>query len=369
MTAPQPTTDSPEVLGYKRTDITFPSGKSTCAAWRYLPDNAGDGPLPVVIMAHGLGAVRQLRLHEFAERFAQAGYAVVVFDYRHFGASGGHPRQLVDIRAQLQDWHSALAYVRSEELFDSSRIALWGSSFGGGHVLQVAADDKAVKAVISQCPFTDGPASFLARMRTGKISAPIMLLAAIADCAGAALGRNPLLLPMVGTPLMPAFLAAPDSLPGAIELSPPGAQLSARTTQTIRKIRPLARRIPAAHWTAASRTPNPSDDIWGVLEAKDGSVIMRNAIAARLVLTLPRYGPGRSLKEHSIPTLVCLSENDTVAPATATARHARGLKHVKVNPYEAGHFDLYVGTWFEQVSTDQIKFLVRHMPSTPPATH
>ena len=33
-------------------------------------------------MAHGFAAIRALRLAAYAERFAEAGYAVMVFDYR-----------------------------------------------------------------------------------------------------------------------------------------------------------------------------------------------------------------------------------------------------------------------------------------------
>ena len=82
-----------------RTDVTFPSGTDHCAAWLYRPDDTattGAALLPVVVMAHGLGGVREERLDTFAERFAAAGYACLVFDYRHFGASGGEPRQLLD---------------------------------------------------------------------------------------------------------------------------------------------------------------------------------------------------------------------------------------------------------------------------------
>ena len=47
------------------------------------------------VMAHGLGGVRQMRLDAFAERFSSAGYRCLVFDYRHFGAGAGEPRQLL----------------------------------------------------------------------------------------------------------------------------------------------------------------------------------------------------------------------------------------------------------------------------------
>ena len=60
-------------------------------------------------MAHGLSAVRDMRLPAYAERFAAAGLAVLLFDYRGFGASGGEPRQVADIGAQLDDWRTAIA--------------------------------------------------------------------------------------------------------------------------------------------------------------------------------------------------------------------------------------------------------------------
>jgi hypothetical protein len=63
-------------------------------------------------MAHGFSATRELRLDAYAERFAGAGIAALLFDYRYFGASGGEPRQLLDIRKQQQDYEAAPAYTR-----------------------------------------------------------------------------------------------------------------------------------------------------------------------------------------------------------------------------------------------------------------
>ena len=64
-------------------------------------------------MAHGFGGTRAARLDAFAERFADAGLAALVFDYRHFGDSGGEPRQLLDIGKQHDDWRAALAFART----------------------------------------------------------------------------------------------------------------------------------------------------------------------------------------------------------------------------------------------------------------
>ena len=71
------------------------SSAGEIAAWLYHPE----GATGAVVLGHGLSAVRDQRLPAYAERFAEAGLAALLFDYRHFGASGGEPRQLVDIDA------------------------------------------------------------------------------------------------------------------------------------------------------------------------------------------------------------------------------------------------------------------------------
>src|SRR5256885_7139289 len=117
-----------------RVDVVFKSGGLNCASWLYRPE--GDGPHPCVILAHGFGGIREMRLDAYASCFAQAGLAALVFDYRHFGASEGEPRHLLDptLRGafgasgvpgrQLEDWAAAIAYARTLEGVDPERIAL-----------------------------------------------------------------------------------------------------------------------------------------------------------------------------------------------------------------------------------------------------
>src|SRR5689334_9123281 len=99
----------------QRLNVEFESGRQGehCRAWLYEPE--GKGPFPVIVMAHGLGGVKEMRLDAFAERFSMAGYACLVFDYRHFGTSDGHPRQLLDISRQLEDWSCAIAFARRQD--------------------------------------------------------------------------------------------------------------------------------------------------------------------------------------------------------------------------------------------------------------
>ena len=74
----------------ERSDLTFPSGKGSCAAWVYQPGAARSRPGPCVVMAHGFSLTRHDGLPAFAEQLAGAGATVLVFDHRHLGLVGLH---------------------------------------------------------------------------------------------------------------------------------------------------------------------------------------------------------------------------------------------------------------------------------------
>src|SRR4051794_18219407 len=169
-----------------RRDVEFASGNGRCAAWFYLPD--GDPPFPAVVIAHGWSGVREQRLDAFGESFAAAGIAALVFDYRHFGASTGQPRQLIDIKHQLEDWTAAGARVRRTAEVDAARVALWGSSFSGGHVQEIAARDRQVAAVIAMVPFADGLKNLPS---LGPRVALRLTAAGLRDQVGAVFGQPP----------------------------------------------------------------------------------------------------------------------------------------------------------------------------------
>jgi alpha-beta hydrolase superfamily lysophospholipase len=96
-----------------RKEIRFASGGEDCAAWLY-PAAAEFDSAPAIVMAHGLSGTRRDRLGAFAERFAAAGIAAFVFDYRGFGDSDGEA-DLFEPQRQLVDWRAAIAFVRSLE--------------------------------------------------------------------------------------------------------------------------------------------------------------------------------------------------------------------------------------------------------------
>ncbi len=197
-----------------RSDITFPSGEAFCAAWLYRPGDASDDSSQtrlIIVMAHGLGGVREMGLDAFAERFADAGYICLVFDYRYFGASGGAPRQLLSIRRQREDWKAAIAYARTVDGADPDRLIIWGTSFGGGHVMATAADDPSIAAAVAQCPFTSGLASSLA---IPTLTAAKIGVRAVRDVVASLRGKDPVMVPAYAGPGETALMSAPDVVAG-----------------------------------------------------------------------------------------------------------------------------------------------------------
>ena len=137
----------------RRQDLSFPSNSEQCAAWLY-PARGTAGKTPIVVMAHGLSGTRRDGLGPFAERFAEAGIAALVFDHRGFGDSEGEP-DLFHPRRQLKDWAAAITFARSLPGVDPDRVATFGSSMGGGNALAAAAVDERIAAAVSQVPFLD----------------------------------------------------------------------------------------------------------------------------------------------------------------------------------------------------------------------
>ena len=138
-----------------RHDIAFSSDGVTLRGWLYLPE-ISKAPFAIVVMAHGFALVKEQGLDQYAEAFAAAGLAAVVFDNRNLGASEGKPRQDIDPWQQARDYRSAITFAQSLPEIDSTRIGVWGTSYSGAVALQVAAVDKRVKAVVVQVPGISG---------------------------------------------------------------------------------------------------------------------------------------------------------------------------------------------------------------------
>ena len=100
----------------------------------------------------------------YHDAFTKAGFAVLIFDYRGFGASEGD-RGTLSPAWQLEDWRNAFAYMRGRDDIDPGRGAIFGSGgTGGGNAILVAAAEPDARATISQVPVADG-SDWLHRMR------------------------------------------------------------------------------------------------------------------------------------------------------------------------------------------------------------
>ena len=138
-----------------RHDVEFQSEGATIRGWLYRPDGA-EGPLPAVVLAGGWCYVREIVMPYYADAFADAGMAALVFDYRNLGVSDGDNRQHLDPWAQIRDYQNAVSYLERRDDIDSDRIGAWGISYSGGHVIVLAATDSRVKTIVSQIPVVDG---------------------------------------------------------------------------------------------------------------------------------------------------------------------------------------------------------------------
>jgi alpha-beta hydrolase superfamily lysophospholipase len=249
-------------------------------------------------------------LAPYAERFVSAGMAVLVFDYRHFGASDGQPRQLIDITRQLDDYRAAIRFARTLQGVDPERIALWGTSLSGGHVIAVAATDPQITAVVAQVPWV-GIERGRQSTRSGRATLQLFA-AAVRDVLGSWLGHPPFLIPAVGSPDELAVFTDAD----------------------------------AQMWR---ETLAPTAPTW------------RNAFAARVLFSLLRYRPGRSAKQLTMPLLVCIGAQDTAASVNLAAQAATQAPRGELRRYPYGHFAAYIGAGFEQIVADQVAFLRRHL--------
>jgi pimeloyl-ACP methyl ester carboxylesterase len=295
-------------------DHTFVSGGQLCAARLYMP-GAADGPCPCVVMAHGLDGAGNARLAAFAQRFADAGIAALIFDYRHFGHSEGEPRRLVDRDRQLEDWRAAINFARMLQGIDPGRVAVWGTSLSAGHVATIAADDPAIAAAISQAPLVSG----LSVLRAAGARAVLRIaLGELREQVRAALGRPPSFIPLVGPPGSKAAMTSPDAEPGYRALFGPGEE-------------------------------------------------SRNEATARGLLRLAAYRPVIRAPEIQCPWLVCVCDGDAITPPRPAVKAAARAPRGEIRHYDAGHFDIYRGPTFEIAVADQLDFLRRHVLGDQPA--
>jgi fermentation-respiration switch protein FrsA (DUF1100 family) len=300
-------------MSAEREKVRFASGGTECAAWHYPGANGA-----CVIMAGGFAVTKEPGTDRFAKRFNDAGFAVLAFDYRHLGESGGHPRLVQRIPEQLADWRAAVEFASRLPGVDPARLAIWGFSVSGGHVFRVAAGHPGLGAAIAQTPNADGRTAARNAARYQKLPALLRLTGrGILDALGGLAGREPRLVPLAGEPGTVAVLTTPDALGSDKALNP------------------------------GNRYPD-----W------------QQAVAARSVLPLGFYQPGRDASRVRCPLLVLVCDQDQAAPADPAARAADRAPAGELIHLPGGHYEPFLDG-HEQAVQAELSFLRRHLLDAP----
>ena len=255
-----------------RVDVEFPAEDGVILrGWHYAPEDV-DGPAPLVVMAHGYSATKEMHLDDFAEYFSAGGMGVLVYDNRNLGASDGTPRGEIDPWQQIRDYRTAITWASAQPWTDPERIGIWGSSYSGAHVLVVGALDRRVKCVVSQVPLVSGLANARRLIRSDVFAGLREMFDA--DRAARYAGKEPAMIPVVWEedPSAPCALPTQDSsdffLAGAAQRAP-----SWRNEVTLRSVEMFIEYEPGAYIADISPTP-----LMMVVAAKDHLTVVDLAV-------------------------------------------------------------------------------------------
>lgn len=283
------------------------SGKDVIAADFYRPKNIKNPA--IIIMAHGFAALRQFGLVKFAQRFAQAGYAVILFDYRYWGGSTGQPRELVSLSDQQNDWKTVIHYLKSHKSLSSRKLVLWGTSLSGGYVLSLAAEFKNIYAVIEQMPYVDGNAT----AKNYPIQyLPKALKLSSQDYMGAKVGLTSKTLPIISVDSL-CIMPSQNCYHGFMSIIHP-------------------------------------DYYWS------------GEVPARVFFNLIRYRPILTLCSIQIPVLFIAAKRDDWIPIESSREAATNIApFVDYYEWDIAHFEIYHGVWLEKAISTQLAFLHQHI--------
>jgi len=123
---------------------------------------------PVVLFCHGYKGFKDWGAwHLMAEKFAEAGYCFIKFNFSHNGGTKEQPIDFPDLTAfgndnfskQLYDLDKVMDWIgnffSADNKVDEKNISLIGHSRGGGVVLIKAAEDDRIKKVITWASISD----------------------------------------------------------------------------------------------------------------------------------------------------------------------------------------------------------------------
>ncbi|WP_123024414.1 alpha/beta fold hydrolase [Mycolicibacterium stellerae] len=303
---------------YTKHRVSFDSAGSTIAAVMYLPTSTAP-TMPCVVLAHGFSGTMDWIVPEFAARFADGGLAALIFDYRFLGESEGEPRQLIISSRQRDDLRRAVDYVRSRTDIDASRVALWGTSLGGNHVLTLAQEDPTIAAVVANVPAVDMFSGIRGRYVPPHMRMPMRKI--------------------VGATMRLLGAAILDQARGALGLAPFYIEVFGRLGH------------------AAFSDPDLTD-LFAAVEQNAPS--WRNRVTPRFLLTAPRYRDG-SFGRIAAPLMVTVARDDEVMSTSFIKEKVAQAPHHQIREYPVRHFDMYHGAVRDEVAADHLAFLQLHL--------
>lgn len=285
-------------------------------------------------MGPGLGAERVFGYPAVAERFAAAGFAVFLFDYRHHGESDGRPRRLVSPAKQRADYAAAIDCVSRVETVDSDRIVLWGHSLSGGHSLVVAGERTDIAAVVTIAPFTDGRMFLRTRSKRYILGA---LHAGILDSIGHTHQR---ISKRIAT------------IRGGSDGN--GKSLTAPRGMFSRDV-PIVGDVDEIAAISEPATKRP------YLDLVDRESDWENSMPARGLLELVRYRPVKTFDTIDAETFVLVPRSDQIIPESQLLDDVDTITNLTTVLAPADHFSP-LGSDFEAVMGYQRSFLTHAFP-------
>jgi cephalosporin-C deacetylase-like acetyl esterase len=192
---------------------------------------------------------------------------------------------------------------------DTDEIALWGTSFSGGHVMVTAAKDKNISAIVAQVPFVDAISS------TRLMGWKYMMEATahgLKDLARILSFKEPHYVKIAGTPDEFAVMNTTDAYEGVMSILPENTE-------------------------------------WN------------NQCPARILLRAAAYRPTAFASKIQCPSLIQVALKDSLIDARAVVAAALKIPKAELMEYDIGHFDIYTGKMFEEAAAAQIRFLTRHL--------
>ncbi|TFK50173.1 alpha/beta-hydrolase [Heliocybe sulcata] len=278
-------------------------------AWEFMPTGARK-PYPVVVMAHGLSANKLMGLSPYAEAFTRLGFACVVFDYRRWGSSDGSPKHCLYVSEQLEDYRTVIKYCRRKPDLDPMRLAVWGSSFSGGHAISLASEAGLnISVAIAQCPYTGE--SLSAGISMGLVKTVAL---AVYDLIRQAFGASPVYIPAAAPPGEMGIMTTPGSVEGLF---------------------------------AITKTPSEYP----------------NEMSASSLFEVPLYNPSSSAGSIRCPILLVGLEWDNLCAFSGVLKVASLAPKAEVVRIAGHHFEPYPGQPQHKASLEaQLAFLERHIP-------